>query len=77
MCPVCFDGADSQIVDSARLGVLAMASVTLCVLGVFGAWFRRLARLEDDQKIGPQLPISEISLNRTSSRLGTRTKSNG
>ena len=45
-CPICFGGVDSPLLDSARLGVLAMAGLTVCVLGIFGAWFVRLARLE-------------------------------
>jgi hypothetical protein len=45
-CPVCFGSVESPLLDSARLGVLAMAGLTLCVLGAFGAWFVRLARLE-------------------------------
>lgn len=45
-CPICFGGVDSPMLDAARLGVLAMAGLTVCVLGVFGAWFVRLARLE-------------------------------
>ena len=45
-CPICFGSVDSPLLDSARLGVLAMAGLTVCVLGAFGAWFLRLARLE-------------------------------
>ena len=45
-CPICFGATESHLIDSARLGVLAMAGLTVCVLGVFGAWFVRLARLE-------------------------------
>ena len=45
-CPICFGSAESPLLDSARLGVLAMAGLTVCVLGAFGAWFLRLARLE-------------------------------
>ena len=45
-CPICFGSVDSPLLDSARLGVLAMAGLTVCVLGIFGAWFVRLARLE-------------------------------
>jgi hypothetical protein len=45
-CPVCFGGIESPLLDGARLGVLALALVTVCVLGAFAAWFRRLARLE-------------------------------
>ena len=76
-CPICFGGAESPIRDSARLGVLTLASVTVCVLGVFGAWVRRLARLERDYAPSPQLPTSETSSNLTASRRGTRTTSNG
>ena len=45
-CPVCFQGVDSPLLDSARAGVLAMAVVIAGVLGAFGSWFVRLARLE-------------------------------
>lgn len=45
-CPVCFQGVDSPLLDSARAGVLAMAVVLAGVLGAFGRWFVRLARLE-------------------------------
>ena len=44
-CPVCFGAADSPLLDSARLGVLAMVAVTLVVLGAFAAFFLRLRRL--------------------------------
>lgn len=45
-CPICFDGVESALLDSARIGVLAMGMVTVGVLGAFGTWFLRLARLE-------------------------------
>ena len=45
-CPICFGSADSPLLDAARLGVVVMAALTVCVLGAFGAWFVRLARLE-------------------------------
>jgi hypothetical protein len=45
-CPVCFQGLDAPLLDSARAGVLAMALVLVGVLGVLGRWFVRLARLE-------------------------------
>lgn len=45
-CPICFGPTESHLIDSARLGVLAMAALTVCVLGVFAAWFLRLAKLE-------------------------------
>jgi hypothetical protein len=45
-CPVCFQEVDSPLLDSARAGVLAMAVVLAGVLGAFGRWFVRLARLE-------------------------------
>lgn len=60
-CPICFGGVQSPLLDSARLGVLAMAGLTVCVLGVFGAWFVRLARLEAahrPQDEGGQLPLN-------------------
>jgi hypothetical protein len=44
-CPVCFQNVDSPLLDAARLGVIAMVGITLCVLGAFGAWFLRLRRL--------------------------------
>lgn len=47
-CPVCFQGVDSPLLDSARAGVLAMAVVLAGVLAAFGRWFVRLARLEVD-----------------------------
>jgi hypothetical protein len=37
---------ESPLLDSARLGVLAMAVVTVAVLATLGRWFIRLARLE-------------------------------
>lgn len=43
-CPICLGAADSPLLDAARLGVIAMVTVTLCVLGAFGAWFVRLAK---------------------------------
>jgi hypothetical protein len=43
-CPICFGSTESALLDGARLGVLIMAGVTVCVLGAFGAWFVRLAR---------------------------------
>ena len=48
-CPICFGAVESPLLDSARLGVLAMAGVTIGVLGAFGAWFLRLAKLESEQ----------------------------
>ena len=45
-CPACFQGASSPLIDSARLGVLAMAVVAVLVLGALAAWFVRLGRLE-------------------------------
>ncbi len=45
-CPVCFQGVESPLLDSARAGVIAMAVVLVGVLGAFGRWFVRLARLE-------------------------------
>ena len=45
-CTICFAGVDSPMLDAARLGVLAMASITIGVLGAFAAWFVRLARFE-------------------------------
>jgi hypothetical protein len=48
-CPICFGAVESPLLDAARIGVLTMAAVTLCVLGAFGAWFVRLARLQAQQ----------------------------
>ena len=48
-CPICFGATESPLLDSARLGVLAMAGVTAGVLGAFAAWFLRLAKLEAEQ----------------------------
>jgi hypothetical protein len=45
-CPICLGAADSPLLDAARLGVIAMVTVTLGVLAAFGAWFVRLARRE-------------------------------
>lgn len=50
-CPICFDGVESPLLDSARLGVAMLATLTVCVLTVFGAWFRRLARLENNHQL--------------------------
>lgn len=48
-CAICFDGVESPLLDAARLGVLTMAGVTVIVLGAFGRWFVRLARLEREE----------------------------
>jgi hypothetical protein len=45
-CPICFGAADSPLLDAARLGVIAMACVTLMVLSAFARWFLKLRRLE-------------------------------
>ena len=45
-CAVCFMGVESPLLDSARLGVLAMAVVLAAVLSAFAVWFRKLAALE-------------------------------
>ena len=45
-CPVCFQNVDSPLLDAARVGVLAMVGVTVCVLCAFGAWFLKLRRLQ-------------------------------
>ncbi|HEY0873768.1 MAG TPA: hypothetical protein VGD94_09865 [Vicinamibacterales bacterium] len=64
-CPICFAGVESPLLDSARVGVFAMATVTVGVLGAFAAWFVRLARLEgaaplagrpDSPDLGPPTP---------------------
>ena len=46
-CPICLGAVESPLVDAARLGVIAMVTVTLSVLGAFGAWFVRLARRDE------------------------------
>jgi hypothetical protein len=53
-CPVCFGSAHSALLDSARLGVLAMVGVTLAVLGAFGAFFLRLRRLANAAPTEPE-----------------------
>ncbi|MEP6917277.1 MAG: hypothetical protein ABJC89_16620, partial [Acidobacteriota bacterium] len=45
-CPICFGAADSPLLDAARIGVIAMAGVTLIVLSAFARWFLKLRRLE-------------------------------
>lgn len=45
-CSICFQGVESPLLDSARAGVIAMAVVLAGVLGAFGRWFVRLARLD-------------------------------
>jgi hypothetical protein len=45
-CPVCFQNVESPLLEAAQLGVLAMAAVTLGVLGAFGRWFLKLRRLQ-------------------------------
>lgn len=45
-CSVCFTGVESPLLDSARMGVLAMAVVLVGVLSAFAVWFRKLAALE-------------------------------
>lgn len=50
-CPICFGNVESPMLDSARLGVLAMAALTVCVLAAFGRWFVKLARLEAEQPV--------------------------
>jgi hypothetical protein len=51
-CAICFGGVESPLLDAARLGVLTMAGATVIVLGAFGRWFVRLARLEREES-GP------------------------
>jgi hypothetical protein len=50
-CTICFGNVESPMLDSARLGVLAMAALTVCVLAAFGTWFVKLARLEAEQPV--------------------------
>ncbi|HXG73156.1 MAG TPA: hypothetical protein VNJ04_21400 [Gemmatimonadaceae bacterium] len=47
-CPICFGAADSPMVDAARLGVIAMGTLTVSVLAVLGVWCTRLARWETE-----------------------------
>ena len=56
-CPICFGAADSPLLDSARLGVLTMAALTVCVLATFGAWFVKLSKLEAEQSALEDQPI--------------------
>ena len=58
-CPICFGNVESPMLDSARLGVLVMAAVTVCVLAAFGTWFVRLARLEAEQPAIDVQPADE------------------
>ena len=44
-CPVCFQNVESGLLDAARLGVLALAGVTIGVLVLFARWFLKLRRL--------------------------------
>lgn len=55
-CPVCFGAVHSPLLDSARLGVLAMVGVTLIVLAAFGAWFLRLRRLATAAEVAEEQP---------------------
>lgn len=45
-CPICFGAADSALLHGARLGVVAMAAVTVGVLAAFGRWFLKVRRLQ-------------------------------
>lgn len=45
-CPICFGAADSPLLDGARLGVLAMAGITVGVLAAFARWFLKLRQLQ-------------------------------
>ena len=38
-CPVCFGAAESPLIDGAKLGVIALVTVTLVVQGAFVAFF--------------------------------------
>ena len=51
-CPICFGAGDSALLHGARLGVVAMAAVTVGVLAAFGRWFLKLRRLQE----GPETP---------------------
>lgn len=43
-CPVCFGAADGPLLRGSNMGILALLVVTVAMLGVFGAFFRSLAR---------------------------------
>ena len=43
-CPVCFGASDGPMLQGSNMGVLALLIVTLGMLGVFGVFFRTLAR---------------------------------
>jgi hypothetical protein len=43
-CPVCFGAPDSLQVKGMQMGILALLSVTLVVLGAFAAFFLYLRR---------------------------------
>lgn len=43
-CPVCFGASDGPMLRGSNMGVLALLVVTLGMLGVFGLFFRTLAR---------------------------------
>jgi hypothetical protein len=49
-CAICFGNADSPLLDAARIGVLTMVGVTVCVLGGFARWFVRLSRLARERE---------------------------
>lgn len=55
-CSVCFQGVESPLLDSARAGVIAMVVVLVGVLGAFGHWFVRLARLEAESAAQEEQP---------------------
>lgn len=43
-CPVCFGAPDSLQVKGMQMGILALLSVTVVVLGAFAAFFLYLRR---------------------------------
>jgi heme/copper-type cytochrome/quinol oxidase subunit 2 len=43
-CPVCFGAPDSPQVKGMQMGILALLSVTVVVLGAFAAFFLHLRR---------------------------------
>lgn len=43
-CPVCFGAPDSPQVRGMQMGILALLSVTVVVLGAFAAFFLYLRR---------------------------------
>jgi hypothetical protein len=50
-CPVCFGAEETSMIDGAKLGILALLGITLCVQGAFVGFFiylRKRAKLIAD-----------------------------